>query len=198
MNTSRQAAPARRQAQPSWTPTRIRKTLLHPKPLGAAAKALQYQHGTAWRGPIGRPGELELLRWIAEHADLLRLPVPHPDGFEPDRRGAWLLVPLSFKMLEALALFEAELADLEVDEDVEHGSEDEPDVDREPSLGASDNVRQLGWAFGGSDVEADEADAEDDGTREPNVNAADRVLSYADRRAERLTVREWRSARVSP
>lgn len=186
MSARRQEANAVR-----WTPNRIRKALLCPKPEGAAGAALRYEHGTAWRGQLGRPTELELLRYIADHGDLVHAPIADEYRDGDPRSGGWLLVALPAYLLEALESLDADLADLEVDEDLELDGEGDDSPDNEPDLGASDNLRQLGWALNNEDREADDADFEGDGCDEPNIaNPNSWVRMTSDLESE--TVRRWR------
>ncbi len=86
----------------------------------------------------------ELLRYLANHADLLDITTPgEVDGkavtfHDPSgtaKRGRfrgqpmrWLLVPIDERMLARLAAFEADREDLEANGDDEDGGEVEPNV----------------------------------------------------------------------
>lgn len=96
-----------------WKPEQIRKALKRPKPQGAVAKAYQYEHGLT----LGDTRQRDLLRWISEHADVVRA--------EP--AGAWLLVPMPAAFLDELASFEGD-ADAELEED-DGGDDREPELD---------------------------------------------------------------------
>lgn len=139
-----------------WTPARIRKAMLLPKPEGAIDREIGYRGG-------GTDQETDLdgrhlLAHIANYADVLEV-----DGTR------WLLVSMPPKLMLLLEQLGAEHEDLEDGNDVEDGG------DSEPSLGAREAVAQSQWAAGGCDYELDleegdadedDCDGEDDGTAE--------------------------------
>lgn len=130
-----------------WTPTRIAKAMLCPKPKDAVAKAMAYEHGTLARWSFVPDQERRLLDFIASHADLLDLPAPH--GTSWPGPVAWLLVPAPLWLLEGLAQVGADREDLETtedaepDQDGEAGSDDEPDQDGGDN---GDDEPSAGWA----------------------------------------------------
>ena len=122
-------------ARARWTPTRIRKATLLPKPRGAIAKALNHLYATDPRQASACPMERRMLDYIAEHADLIDLALPTQLEEELDEpigaRARWLLLPSPAWLLDALATHGAEREDHEPDEDVEADADDEPDSDTE-------------------------------------------------------------------
>lgn len=114
-------------ARARWTPRRIRKATLLPKPVGAIAKATDYNYGIIHH----RPAELHALdhrvvAYLAQHADMIDAEIP-VDVDRQAGRGMWLLTPAPIWLLEALFNHDADLDGLELDAD------NEPDHDREPS-----------------------------------------------------------------
>lgn len=73
-------------------------------------------------------GERELLRHIADHADLLDPSGAVTRGRFRGQPMRWLLVPIDERMLARLAAFEADREDLEANGDDEDGGEIEPSV----------------------------------------------------------------------
>lgn len=128
-----------------WTPARIAKAMLVPKPRDAIAKAMAYEHGTTAHPIRSSNKNRPALDFIASHADILDLPAPEGTSWPPPV--GWLLVPAPLWLLEALAEVGAALEDMETtedaepDHDAEAGSDDEPDqhdgedADDEPTLG---------------------------------------------------------------
>ena len=115
-NTTNPAAtkPAR------WTERSIRKATLLPKPRGEIER---------FNASIETRDDLltKVLQHIASHADVL------DDGrrlasVNFQHAGRWLLVPASDEVLDALAMFGAERADLESTDDAELGCDDEPEL----------------------------------------------------------------------
>lgn len=115
-----------------WTPATIRAATPHPKPVGAIDKIYDEQAGRYGPRLELSPLERQALRRIADTADLLDVETPPENG-----RGAtrWLLVEVPLWLLQVLAEFESERADLEVgadaepDTDLEDGADAEPDRD---------------------------------------------------------------------
>lgn len=130
-----------------WTPRRIQKALLCPKPMGARVRAMAFDYGPS---PTIRlePKDVRALRHIAEHADLLPGTTGVPYNEFGAKAAAWLILPAPVWLLEALATFDAASADLEPDDDREPddppelNGDDEPDLDDEPGAdeGACDGV----------------------------------------------------------
>lgn len=118
-----------------WTPSRIEKAILCPKPKGAIAKAMHHHYGTAWRGKDQKA--LRALSYIVEHADLLDIPTQSDVSRDPDR---WLLIRTPAWLLETLALLDTALEDLEPDFDHEDGADREPEVDDEDDGVTEPNV----------------------------------------------------------
>ncbi len=117
---------------PRWTPSRIAKALVCPKPKGAIGKAMAYEGGRLLRPVLPTGDELEMLRHIAEHADLLDVPGPVDGSVSPYSSAiGWLLVPVPQWVIDGLAQLDAQMADLEPDRDREDEGHSEPDVDRE-------------------------------------------------------------------
>jgi len=119
----------------AWTDDEVRAALLLPKPVGAKAAEWEREAGRMFaQADVTKP-ERELLRYIADEADVVAT-TPHPDPMLFHSQVVWLLVAMPAHLLEALHAFEADLADYshdygDLDEreaDVDH----EPDVDREP------------------------------------------------------------------
>jgi len=112
----------------------------HPKPQGALDRVRDLETGRFDAGRDVTPAERELLRHIADHADIVA-ETPRPDLI---RYGTvvWLLVPLPRRLLEMLAEFEADEREADTDR--------EPDVDREPDIDDEDDGdRELedgGWS----------------------------------------------------
>lgn len=161
-----------------WTPRRIQKALLCPKPTGAIAKLRPTMPARRYAAALD-PVDRRVLRWVAEHADLLDAPTPPWGGPHDHLGGGWLLVPVPAWLLKALAQFEADRDELEGDSDAEAGEETEggdehdgrePDVDAEP------------------DHDGEPEDAE------PNVARAVRFGGPTDHTTEIMTVRVWRAA----
>jgi hypothetical protein len=94
-----------------------------------------------------------------------------PDDLDEDAGDAWLLVRLSPALLDALAAFEADAADLEAEPDLEL------DHDGEPSLGATSDMNQeRAWRAPevyGIDLEYD-GDGVPDADAEPMLGAPER------------------------
>jgi len=120
--------------------------------------------------------ERDVLRAIVRDGDIVdgfkaRL-LSGAHGLAADDDGdakAWLLVPLSPAMIDALAAFEADEADLEDEPDLEDSG------DAEPSLGATNDKNQdKAWrgtpGAGGVDLEFD-GDTVPDADLEPNLGA---------------------------
>lgn len=113
-----------------WTPRRIRDALLCPKPKGAIAKV-----HTSLSDPRRHAVETAVAQFIAQHADLLDCPsapaFADPWAINGEPCG-WLLVPATTWLLDALAEFGAERAEMEPDHDGEESQDEEPDTDGEP------------------------------------------------------------------
>lgn len=124
-----------------WTPARIVKAMLCPKPKDAIAKVMATAR-PAWRSDKDRP----LLDYIVGHADILDLPAP--SGTSWPEPVAWLLVPAPLWLLEGLAQVGADREDLEVTEDAEPDQDGEPGGDDEPDQHGEENDDDeptLGW-----------------------------------------------------
>lgn len=117
-----------------WTPDAIRAATPHPKPEGAIEKIYNEQAGRYGPRLDLSPLERQALRHIADTADLLDVETPQEHG-----RGAarWLLIEVPPWLLQVLAEFESERAELEggadaePDTDCEDGADAEPDRDGE-------------------------------------------------------------------
>jgi hypothetical protein len=115
---------------------RLNQALLCPKPTGT--ERVQFLAGYGRRGLGSR--ERQALQHIAAHADLIDRPLPWT--VELGDVDAWLLVPAPKWLVDELAAFEAERAELEADD------------------------------AGEEDDHAEDSDAdEDDGTAEPEIEA---------------------------
>ena len=112
-----------------WTPARIRRAMLLPKPRGAIAKAMQ----TATEVAPTTPDQVKALQHLAEHGDFIAAPVPEHHHNPNSGAPGWLLVPAPVWLLEALSTFGADAAELEPEpiEDNEDGGGDLDDSDRE-------------------------------------------------------------------
>jgi len=113
-----------------WTPARIQRALLCPKPRGAIARA----RAVIKPGAL-TPLERTLIRYIADHAGRIDLPAPQDWHAEPNV--GWLLVPCPRWVLHNLELFESEIEECKGDSDGEEDTdaepdEAEPDADEEP------------------------------------------------------------------
>jgi hypothetical protein len=107
-----------------------------------------------------KPTERDILRAIVQEGDLIEA-----------QGEAWLLVPLSPGLIDMLAAFEADLADLEDDTPCE------PAHDDEPSLGATEIMNQeRSWktpGYAGLDLEYD-GDTVASADAEPLLGAPER------------------------
>jgi hypothetical protein len=106
---------------------------------------------------------LEDLLTVTER-DALRLIVRDADLIEAEGE-AWLLCPLSPALIDALAEFEADLADLEAEPDLEM------DHDAEPSLGSANNMNQdKAWRSTCADIDLE---FDGDGVADPDLEDDD-------------------------
>ncbi len=144
-----------------WTRTRIEKAIRCPKPKHAMLKAMEFNWGTT--GRCKDPKALRALRHIANNADLLDVPTPADTSRHCDR---WLLIRAPEWLIDALAMFEAGLDDLEADQDAEDDGLREPEQDDE---GDSDGERshvspisgeRMGPSYEGPDIAVSEAQRE--------------------------------------
>lgn len=108
-----------------WTDASIRKAILLPKPQGALEAMRLYEAGNLQGQRDLASLEIKLLRYIADHADLLALPARPVNG-DPGWNN-WLLIAAPAWLIDGLAQFDAASDDLEPDSDREHD-----DADREP------------------------------------------------------------------
>lgn len=113
-----------------WTPRRINAALRCPKPTGEIARFYRAQSGTSPGSARQPPITAMIAAFIARHADILS--VPSAAAFEdpwrmPGKPCGWLLVPATTWLIDALANFDAEHADLEPDSDAEPNTDREPD-----------------------------------------------------------------------
>ena len=137
-----------------------------------------------------RATERDLVRAIIRDGDFVDVARAALLGAATGRRDtAWLLVPLTAELVDALAVFEADLEDAEDDDPAEEGADLESDrADDEPSLGAPErhpsphsygvarwfSDSQALWADGStSDREDDGDDLEPDVDGEPSISATE-------------------------
>lgn len=156
-------------AQPvPWTPARLRAATPRPKPRGAIARARAYEFGALLTHSrhLTR-GDAVLLRYMVEHGHLEPVACR---GRNPFLTAGVFVVELPVWVVDALAAFEAELAEHEPDEDREDDGCAEPNADDQPQL------------------DQDE-EGEDE---EPNMAAAERFGGPTDGENANLTVRQWR------
>src|SRR5262245_13978477 len=100
-------------AAKTWTPTRIRAATPFPKPIGALNRVYDLEAGRFDAGCDVTPAERELLRHIADEADIVA-ETAHPD-LQVYLPVTWVLVPLPQRLLDMLAEFETD--DREADTD---------------------------------------------------------------------------------
>ena len=114
---------ADRDPAPRWTPARIRKALLCPKPQGQIAKAWRQEGGSWLTAQPVLAEEMTALRHICEHGDLITPPATPGE--------AWLLVPAPDWLIEILGSLDAAAEDIERDDEGEDDGTAEPDIDED-------------------------------------------------------------------
>jgi len=118
----------------AWTDDQIRAAPLFPRPQGAVDKAWAYEVGRDEIDAEPISPERRLLEHILEHGDYMKTAAS-----EECPSGTWLLVPLTWTLIETLEQFEAARADLEGDNDREAEIAEQDTCDDEPDHDSDEN-----------------------------------------------------------